>query len=95
MSEALHITDPGPWPVLLAGWDQRSVWGWDPPTRSFYAQLWRNGEPADASDAPHVAIGTGIDAPVRHQRDLAQRIAEATGHPAHAVDQVLAESLQM
>ena len=93
MSEALHITDPGPWPVLLSGWEHRSVWGWD--ARGYYAQLWHNEQPTTASDAPHVAIGTPPAPPVRQQRDLAQRIAEATGHPVHVVDQVLAESLQM
>lgn len=43
--------------VDLAGWDERSVWGYDTGVGSFYAQLWRN--PGDG-DAPDVWL-SGVD----------------------------------
>lgn len=36
--------------VLIDGWQERSIWGWDSMMQSCYAQLWRNGSHADAPD---------------------------------------------
>ncbi len=88
---APNYAEAGPWPVLAQGWDDRSIWGWDPVERSFYAQLWRNGE---AGDAPHVALGT-VFRPVREQAELARQISAVTKTPLHEVDQMMAESQRM
>jgi hypothetical protein len=42
-------------PLPLPGWDDHSVWGWDPGLNCLYAQLWRNGNnPEESDDDPDV-----------------------------------------
>lgn len=38
-------------PLPLPGWDESSVWGWDPGLNCLYAQLYRNGNDPEGSDA--------------------------------------------
>lgn len=88
--------DTGPWPVLLQGWDHRSVWGWDAAEGGYFAQLWRNDRPDDpVADKPHMSLGTFPAPPVPSRDELARHIAAATGAPLHEVDQVMAESMRM
>ncbi|MEO7196466.1 MAG: hypothetical protein ABIZ05_16905 [Pseudonocardiaceae bacterium] len=52
----------GPGPVSftdrldLAGWEERSVWGYDEPLGGFFAQLWTN---ASTSDEPEIWLSAG------------------------------------
>ena len=61
--------------VDLAGWDERSVWGYDTGTGSFYAQLWRN--PGD-SDAPDVWL-SGVNPPLPWPGCIVAATVDATG----------------
>ncbi|MFI5610621.1 hypothetical protein [Amycolatopsis sp. NPDC051903] len=36
--------------IDLPGWESQSIWGWDDPCGSFFAQLWRNGNREDTPD---------------------------------------------
>lgn len=61
--------------IGLAGWDERSVWGYDAGVGSFYAQLWRN--PGDG-DAPDVWL-SGVDPRYPWPGCLVLAVVEATG----------------
>lgn len=74
--------------LWLPGWDERSVWGFDPQLDSYFAQLWRN--PADGNSDPDIWIlgrGTAEGRPfaVSTARVLAHEIAMATGAGLAAV----------
>jgi hypothetical protein len=43
-------------PLLLAGWDVRSVWGLDNRSRTFFAGLWENGQ---HTPVPNYALFSG------------------------------------
>ena len=83
----------GTWALLLPGWEDLSIWGYDTGLRSFFAQLTRNGNSDD--DGPDVWITPGADFPaVTSPAQLQALIAGATGAKAadvtaamnHAVD---------
>ena len=68
----------------LPGWDERSIWGWDPPDACYFAQLWRNDE--DDADEPDIWINgwETIDGElyrVTTTHMLAMEISLATGPP--------------
>ena len=74
---------------VAAGWDDRSVWGFDPQLDAYFAQLWRNPG-ADQRDDPDIWIlgrGTAEGRPyaVESARVLAHEIAVATGADLDAV----------
>lgn len=71
--------------VDLSGWEQRSIWGWDEGTSSFYAQLWRNGS---TSEAPDVWL-TGARKPYPWPGCVALEIVERTESDALAVVRAL------
>jgi hypothetical protein len=73
--------------LLLAGWDDRSTWGFDPPDDAYFAQLWRNGSPNENPDIWVFGHGTldGREFVLASTRTLAQEIAAATGHDLSAV----------
>lgn len=76
-------------PLWLPGWDDRSVWGFDPPLNAYFAQLWRNPD-ADQRDDPDIWIlgrGTFEGRPyaVETAGVLAHEIAVATGAELAAV----------
>ncbi|MFG1620205.1 hypothetical protein ACGFI3_46290 [Nonomuraea wenchangensis] len=86
---------PGPIGFLLEGWENRSVWGWDEGTGSWWVQLWRNGLPSDpVADAPHVSIGPLAGQHISAVSGLVPLIAAATGQDADHIDQLLAESMR-
>jgi len=58
----MRVQANGPVPVLLDGWDQASVWGWDESTDSLYAHLWRNTD--DTAQIPAIRIGPDEYTPV-------------------------------
>lgn len=60
-------------PLWLPGWSERSIWGFDEPTGSYFAQLWPDG---DDANAPAVWIA-GLP-PVSTLRQLVSRVASAT-----------------
>jgi hypothetical protein len=89
------MRDPGPFGLLLLGWDDRSIYGWDEGTGSWYAQLWRNDEPDDPiDDAPHVGIGPLYGHRVGSITELSGRIAAATGYQPDFVDALILECSQ-
>lgn len=59
-------------PLWLPGWSNRSVWGYDEATGSYFAQLWPDG---DDSDTPAIWV-TGTP-PVGDLRQLAGLVASA------------------
>lgn len=71
--------------IDLAGWDDRSIWGWDDGTGSFYAQLWRNGS---TSDAPGIWL-SGARKPYPWPGSVALDIVQHTGAAPLAVVQAL------
>lgn len=65
-----------PLPLLLDGWDQASIWGWDETTASLYAHLWRNTD--DPANPPTIRIERDEYTPViTWPETLAQHIAMA------------------
>jgi hypothetical protein len=58
----------------LSGWEERSVWGWDPPVESYYAVLYRN---TDADEDPAVWLH-GVHEPLTCEASLAAAIRQAT-----------------
>ncbi len=67
------------WKVALplAGWDQASVWGWDLPEGSLFAQLYRNGD--DGGAEPRIWLTTLKGWPqVTAPQVLAEWIANVT-----------------
>ncbi|MFI9841847.1 hypothetical protein ACIHFD_32755 [Nonomuraea sp. NPDC051941] len=86
---------PGPFGFLLEGWENRSVWGWDEGTGSWWAQLWHNDLPDDpVADAPHVSIGPLAGQHISAASGLVPLIAAATGADPDRIDQLLAESMR-
>jgi hypothetical protein len=67
-------------PLWLAGWSERSIWGYDQPMATFFAQLWQD----DNFDEDPLWIG-GFH-PVDSASGLAGLVAEATASP---IDEVL------
>lgn len=63
--------------LLLDGWQDQSVWGYDTGTASLFAQLTRN-ENSDA-DRPDVWITPPTYPAFREIRHLAHMIVKATG----------------
>ncbi|MFI6031635.1 hypothetical protein [Amycolatopsis magusensis] len=83
----------GMWGLVLPGWEDRSIWGYDSGTGSFFAQLTRNGNSDD--DGPDVWITPGATFPVvTSPVQLQALITNVTGAAAtdvivamnHAVD---------
>jgi hypothetical protein len=70
----------------LAGWDDRSIWGYDPPGGNYFAQLWRNDQPAGPDDSPHIWISA---ADITTPEALAPQIARRTGQPLAAVKEAM------
>jgi hypothetical protein len=58
----------------LDGWEAYSVWGWDFPSESYYALLYRN---TDAGDDPTVWLH-GVREPLMSEASLAVAIGQAT-----------------
>jgi hypothetical protein len=67
--------------LLLPGWDQRSVWGFDPQDDAYFAQLWRNGSRGEHPDIWICGRGSveGREFIITTARLLAQEIAAAAG----------------
>ncbi|MEX5634957.1 hypothetical protein [Parafrankia sp. FMc2] len=63
----------------LVGWDHQSVWGWDPASDSFYAQLTRNGSGRDAeAQGPEIWLSPPWFTVMSTPDALAAAIGEAT-----------------
>jgi hypothetical protein len=82
--------------LWLPGWDQRSVWGFDPPADCYFALLWANSSHSQ-SDKPDIWIfgrGTldGREYVVTTTHLLAEEIAAATGCALDTVAAALASS---
>lgn len=82
----------GPWGLLLPGWENLSIWGWDAGLDTLFAQLTRNGGNDD--DGPEIWITPPRFPVVTTSTALAEIIAKATSAPLaevraalnHAVD---------
>ncbi|MEU1812985.1 hypothetical protein [Micromonospora aurantiaca (nom. illeg.)] len=77
--------------VLIDGWDQRSTWGWDDGTRSYYAQLTRNGNSDD--NGPEIWITPPAWPNLSAPEHLAMAIAAATRTDRAAVQNAMNNSL--
>lgn len=72
------------------GWEELSIFGWDPPLTTWFAQLWRNG--TEHEDEPQIWIA-GINPIVPTIEDLAGHIAVAADLDAdHLLDELAAEA---
>lgn len=78
--------------LWLAGWDDRSIWGYDPQAEGFFAQLWRNDEPDSADDAPHIWITPRSSGDLDTADELARRIALQTHRGLEEVCAAMNES---
>jgi hypothetical protein len=77
----------------LAGWEEKSVWGWDSADRSLFAQMYRNGED-DWDPPPGNRWITVTRYPATGSvEQLAQWIAQATGAADSEVLLAMADSL--
>lgn len=67
--------------LFLAGWNERSVWGFDPQDDAYFAQLWRNGSRNEHPDIWICGRGhvDGRQFVVSTTHTLAKEIAAATG----------------
>lgn len=67
--------------LFLPGWDERSVWGFDPREDAYFAQLWRNGSRTEPPDIWIFGRGPfeGREFVVTSTHLLALEIAAATG----------------
>ncbi|MGA2924437.1 MAG: hypothetical protein ABSG43_00375 [Solirubrobacteraceae bacterium] len=78
--------------LLLDGWEDRSVWGWDTDGEngSYFAQLYANGKPT-VNDEPHVWITRDVQS----LNQLVDEIANAVGaqRPEETID-AMADSLR-
>lgn len=68
----------------LPGWDECSIWGFDPTSDCYFAQLWRNRGDDDAPDDPDIWINgwdtiDGRQYLVTTTHMLAREIEAATG----------------
>jgi hypothetical protein len=63
-------------PLWMTGWSQQSLWGYDEPTATYFALLWRDGE---SGDGPPVQGLDGIPVPIDSRVELSLRIARALG----------------
>lgn len=75
---AAEVRDRGRMPLVLAGWDDCSVWGWDGQEGSLYAQLWRNVDSGDGRPRHWITPAYGWQQ-TRSLTELAARIASVTG----------------
>jgi hypothetical protein len=78
---SLGYPEGGQIPLILTGWEERSVWGFDPQDDAYFAQLWRDGSPSEHPDAWICGRGRvdGREFALTTTRLLAQEVAEATG----------------
>ena len=82
----LRRTGGGREALDLPGWDERSIWGWDPGDASYFAQLWRNRGDEDSPDEPDIWINGWETIDAEHYQVttthlLAMEISLATGCP--------------
>ena len=77
----MGYTEGGQIALWLTGWNDRSVWGFDPQDDAYFAQLWRNGSPNEHPDIWICGRGSVDDRPfvITSTRVLAEEIAAATG----------------
>jgi hypothetical protein len=59
----------------LTGWSKQSLWGYDGPTGTYFAQLWRDSE---SGDGPAVRGLDGIPEPIGSRVELGMKFATAT-----------------
>ncbi len=81
--------------LSLPGWDEYSVWGYDPPLDCYFAQLWRNRDGGGSPEVPDIWINgwdtvEGRPYKVTTTHRLAMEIMVATGHDLATVCAALA-----
>ena len=70
----------------LYDYDERSIWGYDPPGGHYFAQLWRNDKPEDRSGKPDIWVSSpDLVTP----QDLALAISNRTGNSVGAVERAM------
>jgi hypothetical protein len=78
--------------LWLDGWDDRSIWGYDPQADGFFAQLWRNDEPDTLDDAPHIWISPRFSDDLTTPDEVARQIALRTHRDLAEVCDAMNES---
>lgn len=78
--------------LWLDGWDDRSIWGYDPQADGFFAQLWRNDEPDTDDDTPHIWITPAACEDLATPGALARQIAMRTHRDLEEVCDAMNES---
>ena len=73
----------------IQGWEEQSVFGWDPSLETWYAQLTPNG--TDIDKHPVVWL-SGITKRIPTRETLEKLIAQATGYPLYIVTRSIAEA---
>jgi hypothetical protein len=77
-------------PLVLPGWDDYSVWGWDGQEGSLYAQLWQNTD--NSREQPRAWITPTAGWPqVRSLGLLAECLVRVTGCGDEEVRQAMAK----
>lgn len=78
----------------LNGWNHQSIWGWDPATDSFYAQLTRNGSGRDAeAQGPEIWLSPPWCTTMPTPAALTEAVAETTGCGLDSAQAAMNESL--
>jgi hypothetical protein len=78
--------------LWLDGWDDRSIWGYDPQAGGFFAQLWRNEGPDTLDGAPNIWITPSIAGDLATAEALARQVAVRTGRNITEVCEAMNES---
>jgi hypothetical protein len=78
--------------LWLAGWDDRSIWGYDPQAGGFFAQLWCNDGPDALDDSPQIWITPRFSGDLSTADELAQQIALRTHRDLAEVCDAMNES---
>lgn len=71
--------------VLLQGWSELSIWGYDEAMQTYFAQLWRDGE--DSDDEPTIWI-MGL-MPIESVEALLLKVSSALGEPLDIVQRAM------
>jgi hypothetical protein len=60
--------------IELPGWEGQSIWGWDQPAGTFYAQLWKNENRGDDPEVWVSGVSRPMGSPGSLVRELAARL---------------------
>ena len=73
-NHGLHSGDDFSDTIELPGWEEQSIWGWDPQAVTFYAQLWKNENDGDTPDVWLSGVSRPMGSPGSVVREVAKRL---------------------